>query len=123
MRICSISALDGELYSHTHHDNFEELMHFIRQENYLKGSEVIEYHVYDIPNTTMTNSERNEMLQSIKHMFEGTPIHIVETIVVNNEDELMEAFEHFLELGYEGCMVRNADGLYENKRSYYFTKN
>lgn len=53
---------------------------------------------------------------------EGTPIHIVETLVVHNEDELMEAFDHFIAEGYEGCMVRNMDGLYVNKRSYDLQK-
>ena len=119
---CDVDFLDGELYSHVHHDNFEELSHFIRQEKYVQGSEVIEYHVYDIPNTKMTNKERNEKLQSLKSLFEGTPIHIVETHIINSEIELMEAFEHFLALGYEGCIVRNMDGLYVNKRSYDLLK-
>lgn len=49
-------------------------------------------------------------------------IHIVETIVVNDEDELMDAFDHFVAEGYEGCMVRNMSGLYVNKRSYDLQK-
>ena len=70
----------------------------------------------------MTNGERNDLLQKLKPQFEGTPIYIVETIVVNDEDELMDAFEHFLSLGYEGAIVRNMDGLYVNKRSYDLQK-
>jgi len=117
-----VNRLDGELYNHDYHNNFEELVHFIRQEEYLEGSEVIQYHVYDFPHPTWTNGERNKILQSFKKGFEGTPIHIVETLVVNDENELMNAFEHFLALGYEGCMVRNMDGLYVNKRSYDLLK-
>ena len=70
----------------------------------------------------MTNFERYEYLESLKPHFVHTPIHIVETIVVNDEDELMAAFEHFLAEGYEGCIVRNMDGLYVNKRSYDLLK-
>lgn len=114
--------LHGELYSHDYHNDFEELMHFIRQEEYLQGSEIIEYHVYDLPNTQLTNGERNKYLQSLKPYFENTPIKIVETIIVNNEDELMDAFDHFIKLGYEGSMVRNFDGKYVNKRSYDLQK-
>jgi len=114
--------LDGELYSHQYHNRFEELSSLIRQEEPKEGYEKVHYHVYDLPHPTMTNGERNAYLQSLKPYFQNSAVHIVETIVVNSEDELMEAFEHFLAEGYEGCMVRNMDGLYVNKRSYDLLK-
>jgi DNA ligase-1 len=117
-----IDRFDGELYNHDYHNNFEELSSKIRQEEPMEGCEIIQYHVYDFPHPTLTNRERNTILQSYSKNFEGTPVHIVETIVVNDEDELMTAFEHFLAEGYEGCMVRNMDGLYVNKRSYDLQK-
>jgi len=120
---CHIAdRFDGELYNHDYHANFEELSSLIRQDEPKPGYENIQYHVYDFPNGNMKNIDRNALLQSFKPFFEGTPVHIVETIVVNDEDELMAAFEHFLAEGYEGCMVRNADGLYVNKRSYDLQK-
>ena len=114
--------LDGELYNHDYKANFEELSSLIRQEEPKEGYENIQYHVYDIPNPALTNFERYEMLEELRPIFIGSPVHIVETIVVNDEDELMTAFEHFLAEGYEGCMVRNMDGLYVNKRSYDLQK-
>lgn len=117
-----VIALDGELYNHDYHNNFEELSSKIRQEEPAEGCEIIQYHVYDFPNPYMTNMERATILGLLKEKFEGTPIHVVETLVVNNEDELMEAFDHFVAEGYEGCMVRNMDGLYVNKRSYDLQK-
>lgn len=117
-----IERLDGELYNHDYRNNFEDLSSFIRQETPIEGYEAVQFHIYDIPDSKMTNKERNEILQSLKPLFEGTPIHIVETLIVNDEDELMEAFEHFLSLGYEGAIVRNMDGLYVNKRSYDLQK-
>lgn len=121
-KYCIVQRLDGELYNHDYHNDFEELSSKIRQEKPVDGYEAVQYHVYDIPEPTVTNKVRNEMLQAMKLMFEGTPIHIVETIVVNDEDELMTAFEHFLAEGYEGAIVRNMDGLYVNKRSYNLQK-
>lgn len=117
-----IERLDGELYNHDYRANFEDLSSFIRQEEPIEGYDAVQFHVYDIPHPTMTNGERNDLLQKLKPQFEGTPIYIVETIVVNDEDELMDAFEHFLSLGYEGAIVRNMDGLYVNKRSYDLQK-
>jgi len=117
-------SLDGELYNHDYHNNFEELSSFIRQEEPQPGCEIVEYHVYDVPENMGMNKNRNEYLQLyLKPLAEKYPqIRIVETIVVNDEDELMDAFDHFVAQGYEGCMVRNMDGLYENKRSYNLQK-
>jgi len=120
---CGIAdRFDGELYNHDYHNNFEELSSKIRQEKPMEGCEIIQYHIYDFPHERLTNADRNALLQNFKTLFENTPIHIVETLIVNDEDELMDAFNHFVSQGYEGCMVRNADGLYVNKRSYDLQK-
>jgi DNA ligase-1 len=115
--------LDGELYNHDYRNRFEDLMHFIRQSETISGSEVIQYHIYDMwhPDETFTFEQRYIWLKGSipdDHPY----LKLVETIKVDNEEELMEAFEHYLELGYEGAIVRNADALYEHKRSYNLQK-
>lgn len=117
-------SLDGELYNHEYRNNFEELSSKIRQEEPQPGCEVVQYHVYDAPENMGQNKNRNEYLQiDAKEVLKEYPeVHIVETIVVNDEDELMDAFDHFIAEGYEGCMVRNMSGLYVNKRSYDLQK-
>lgn len=117
-------SLDGELYNHDYHNNFEELSSKIRQEEPQSGCEVVQYHIYDAPENMGLNKNRNEYLQiDAKEVLKDYPeLHIVETIVVNDEDELMDAFDHFVAEGYEGCMVRNMSGLYVNKRSYDLQK-
>lgn len=122
LKIIKFDYLHGELYNHEYHANFEELSSFIRQEEPIDGCEVVQYHVYDFPHPTMTNFERYQFLESLRPYVAGTPIRIVESIIVHSEDEMMDAFDHFIELGYEGCMVRNAKGLYVNKRSYDLQK-
>ena len=94
----------------------------IRQEEPKEGHEVVQYHVYDIPDENLTNKERYELLESLRPMFENTPIKIVETVIVNNEDELYAYLDDCLVRGYEGCMVRNMDTKYEYKRSYGLQK-
>jgi DNA ligase-1 len=115
--------LDGELYNHDYHNKFEELSHFIKQPKTIAGSEIIQYHIYDMwhPDETMTFEQRYNWLKGsipAKHPY----LKLVETIKVKDEDELMLAFEHYKELGYEGAIVRNADSLYEHKRSYSLLK-
>jgi ATP-dependent DNA ligase len=93
----------------------------VRQEVPEKGCEVVEYHIYDIascsPNTPF--SQRANVLASLSFT---APLIPVKTVKVNNEDELMEWFDTFRNEGYEGCMARNSNGLYVNKRSYDLQK-
>lgn len=112
--------LDGELYNHAYKNNFEHISHLVRQGTApAEGHEVVEYHVYDV-NMPGSFRERNTWLK--KNLPKKKPFVLVETIEVQNEEELMEAFEHYLSLGYEGAMVRNADAPYVNKRSYDLLK-
>lgn len=118
----SFERLDGELYHHDYRENFEDLTSFIRQEEPKEGHEVVQYHVYDIPDENLTNKERYDILEGLRPVFENTPIKIVETVIVNDEDELYAYLDDCLARGYEGCMVRNMDGKYEYKRSYNLQK-
>ncbi len=106
-------VLDGELYNHDYKNNFEELTSFIRNPEPKEGYEVVQYHVYDIAGEGSFRF-RNGQLNSIVRY---EPLVRVETKEVNDEDELIEFFEESLRKGYEGAMVRNAAGLYVNKRS------
>lgn len=111
--------LDGECYAHAYHDKFEQLSHFIRQETPTDGHEVVEYHIYDVALAEVGFEERHRLLQ--KWLLSAGPsvgcLQSVETIKVADEDELMLACERFLGQGYEGAIIRNAAGLYVNKRS------
>ena len=115
--------LDGELYNNDYHDNFEYLSHFIRQSKTISGCDVVQYHIYDCPIATDSFKLRNTFLGT---MFVGepeqSPLVQVETIVVKTDKELMTAFDNWLELGYEGAIVRNSLGSYLNTRSYDLQK-
>ena len=113
---------DGELYNHEYKENFEDLTSLITPDEPREGYENIQYHVYDLAIPELTNYERYLILESMRSTFEGTPVHIVETRIVNSEEELMLAYEDFMEQGYEGAIVRNMDGKYVNKRSHDLQK-
>ena len=113
---------DGELYNHDYRDNFEELTSLITPDEPQEGYEAVQYHVYDLALPNLTNYDRYLILKGMEKQFENSPVHIVETRVVNNEEELMQAYEDFMEQGYEGAIVRNFDGKYVNKRSYDLQK-
>jgi DNA ligase-1 len=117
------AIFDGELYCHEYRENFEELTSFIRQEEPKEGHEVVQYHIYDLP---WINGDFQDRFETLKEFFDSvTPefrIKLVETIQVQDEDDLMTAFERFLKQGFEGAMVRNTKGPYVGKRSYDLLK-
>jgi len=116
-------VLDGELYNSRYNDRFEELTSLIRQEVPSPNCTEIEYHIYDYPIADKTFEVRNQLLRTW-FMWPEANSHLVyvETLKVNDEDELMLAFNKFLADGYEGAIARNVDGMYVNKRSYDLQK-
>ncbi len=114
------AVLDGELYNHEYRDKFEQLSSLIRPEQAKAGHAVVQYHIYDFARPG-TFAERAEVIKKLLKNRKG-PLVCVETKKVGTEDELMIAFESFREQGYEGAIVRNADGLYVNKRSFDLQK-
>ncbi len=108
------TILDGELYNHDYHNRFEALTSFIRQETPKEGHEVVEYHIYDLAISDVPFEQR---FRNLKEFDFKSPLKLVQTVLVNDEDEMMTAFDDFLNQDYEGLMVRSVDGLYVNKRS------
>lgn len=118
--------VDGELYNHRYKSNFEAITSLIRQEIPDPKCTEVEFHVYDKA-TTGGFADRIESLANELHAYEKAVaplqyIVLVQTVSVDDEDELMDLFVNFLALGYEGLMVRNAKGNYANKRSYDLQK-
>lgn len=118
--------VDGELYNHSYKANFEAITSLIRQEVPAANCTEIQFHVYDkaMPGGF---ADRIETLTNELHTYEKAvaPLQYiipVQTLTADDEDELMNLFEGFLSVGYEGAMVRNVDGEYLNKRSYDLQK-
>jgi len=114
-------VLDGELYNHNFKSNFEAIVSFVRQENPAEGHEIVQYHVYDTVNADPFWL-RAEKLKYMKHDWFNGIVQKVVTCIVNDEYEEIALCKTFVEDGYEGAIIRNANGLYVNKRSYDLQK-
>ena len=112
------TILDGELYNHAYKNRFEEIVSFCKQITPKHGYQVVQYHIYDIVDGNLFT----ERTDSIKKAELVNPLVAVKTTYTLNAEELMEQFNEDRNDGYEGTMVRNADSLYENKRSYNLQK-
>lgn len=114
--------LDGELYNHEMKADFEKIVSLVRQEEPGEGHEIVQYHVYDLVDAHLPFRERMATLIHLFNEYEFYSLQRVPTSPVTKEDEVMDYFDTLRGKGYEGAMMRNADSLYVNKRSYDLQK-
>jgi DNA ligase-1 len=114
-------VFDGELYNHEYKTNFEQIVSLVRQEEAAENHTAVQYHVYDLvlPEPFIT---RWQLLQDLLGGHPSTQIVLVKTTWAEHRGSLDAAYSSFIEEGYEGAIVRNADGIYENRRSYHLQK-
>jgi DNA ligase-1 len=136
------ATLDGELYNHAYKDDFNKIIHLVRkqiltEEHLADSREMIQYHIYDAP--VIAGVFKGDKCWTEKDLFsdrtsvldaqfsnlgidgrslhgEPNPLVIVETTEVNSKEHLDELYADYVEVGYEGQMIR-LDAAYENKRS------
>ena len=110
--------LDGELY--TDSIPFEELAGLIKKKKLSDQDKeklkVVKYHVYDIINDKTYQNRLSDIDSIINNNFQY--VVKVSTYKVENVSQFKDFFSHFIQLGYEGIMLRNMNGLYRcNYRS------
>lgn len=129
--------LDGELY--IHNTDLQTIQSITRRSNPSNLSPQIEYHVFDQIDLELPFQERFVALQKLIGDCEAEynklrediefqsslfpkqfPVRIVPTIFVGNHSHseqvthlLRQEFKKNVGMNYEGCIVRNAVGLYE----------
>jgi len=123
--------IDGEAYNHELHDDFNEIISIFKkqkptEEDLQKAKKLAQYHIYDIDVKEMSFAARYAALQTLfedAHPFEKIHLHLVPTTFLDNsqgqvtKEILKEYRDKFIEMGYEGVMIRNADSLYQNHRT------
>lgn len=114
---------DGELYNHELKHDFEKITHIVGQKKTpTDNHEIVEYHVYDIPSDKLFRDRIKDLIKLGQIVGQNSPIKVVETVICVDKEDLLAYREECLEKGYEGCMVRNLDAPYENKRSKHLQK-
>lgn len=122
---------DGELYCHDM--LLQEIVSAVKKPN--KNTHKIQYWIYDIKSND-SQIARIKMLETYgndagvetlwntsKSKYSEPPIVIVETIIVNSDEEAVTKSEEYILQDYEGGIVRNLYANYEyGKRSKYLRK-
>lgn len=132
--------LDGEVYSFTL--TFNELSGISRaSKNRSKNEDKMVYLVYDLINNELDAKDRMEVLGiKIKNWSTSKPktnnqssfvkkltekIFLVNTYIIENEEELLDLEERALQGRFEGLIIRHLEpskAKYENKRTYNLLK-
>lgn len=117
--------LDGELY--TNEIPFEELAGLIKKKKITEEDKQklldVKYHVYDIIDEDKKYLERYVDILNLLSEKEYKYVVSVPTHTVNNIENFKKFFGEFIEMGYEGIMLRNMEGMYRcNYRSHDLQK-
>ena len=102
---------DGELYAHGY--SFQENMEFIKK--YRPESHNVKFHCYD---TVVEEEFSTRLLVRDTNLSGIETVEFVKTYKIKSEKELVEYHKQFLDLGYEGSIVRHGEAPYKiNGRS------
>jgi DNA ligase-1 len=115
--------LDGELY--TAELPFEELAGLIKRKKASDASDVqrIKYHIYDMVVDGDYSERHDRIVGAISKADKCHHLEMVDTRLINGLSEFRQAFGEYVAAGYEGIMLRNADGVYrQNYRSHDLQK-
>lgn len=117
--------LDGELYNHDLKSDFNKIISLVRKtkptkEDIKESEEMIQYWVYDYPSSERSFSYR--YYESLQYLELPKGCILVPCVQVYNRRQLDEQHSKFLEMGFEGTMIRMDLGGYENKRSKQLLK-
>ena len=109
--------LDGELYRHDM--DFQSIVGTVKKKTLAKANEakhkLIQFHCYDFIDIELTFEERWLNLQAIFKEYKdvlGDVIVLCPTKKVKKEADLKIMHDRYVEEGYEGLIIRNAEGLY-----------
>lgn len=103
--------LDGELYNHALHDDFNKISSILRKqkpekEHLAESSKVVQYHVYDIVDESLTFSQRFSKLVDLFRAFNPESSVLVETVTCYNEADVDAAYGGYIADNYEGQILR-----------------
>lgn len=80
-----------------------------------EGQPDVSFYIFDIMLSDMAYQDRLEVLRGLTVYNDN--VKLVKTYTANNEQELLDIYDSFLQAGYEGVMVRSLKQPYKHGRS------
>ncbi len=112
---------DGELFNTKL--GFQEIQSITRQEKEPHPDEyMLQYHIFDLIDIHTASDNFEGRYNELKNLFESNNklryVKLVQTHLVNTEDEMKKKHEEFEKDGYEGLIFRNIKGVYPKTSRY-----
>jgi ATP-dependent DNA ligase len=107
--------LDGEVYT----KDWNLSMSIVKRSTQTHpDQDKLRYHVWDCLTleewrarvSEVPNADRKKRLDPWKN---GKYVELVDSTIINNEQELQTTYQTFLTQGYEGAILKNPEGIYE----------
>jgi len=123
--------LDGELYNHQFHSNFNKIVSLIKKqkptaEELVESEKLVQYWIFDCvePVSWATRFLNNNVLKTYLSQLKTNKIRTVTNRFVMSAKDIDTAFKLFRAENFEGAMVRwnLNDTPYDHKRSKYLLK-
>jgi len=122
--LCQLTGpieLDGELYHKGY--TFEQIHSIVgRTVNLSADHEAIQLWLFDLVNEALPQWERLKILGRVKSLASPDEVQFVPTKLVESFEEILRAYDEFIEAGYEGIIVRHVDATYVRRRSLFMLK-
>ena len=118
-------VIDGELYNHNLKNDFGKIQSLLTKKDVglfdqIEAETTIQYHVYDFVSDEPFTSR---FISGMKKLSDLKYVKIVKTTRVWDLDSIYKKNALFLEMGYEGTMVRlSVKGYEQNKRASQLIK-
>jgi DNA ligase-1 len=80
----------------------------------------MEYHIFDIVDPSLPQWERFKVLMALPKMRPG--LRIVPMRTAEDLEGILKAYDEFIDLEYEGIIVRHIDAAYIRRRSTFIMK-
>jgi len=121
--------IDGELYNHSLKEDFNKIISLVKktkptESDLQESKEIVEYHIFDCyfkNQPDLTFAQRFEKLKLVMEDWDMTclSVKLVPTAFISdgNERRVDSLYEAYILKGYEGQMLRDSNGIYEQKRS------
>jgi ATP-dependent DNA ligase len=106
--------LDGEIYNHREL-TFQQICSAVKCRS--EWTDKLRMVVYDMPITGSFAYRWQQLKEMFKNVADDEPVYLTQTQIADNESHVHSWHKVFVSLGYEGAIIRNAEGKYIQGRS------
>ncbi len=108
-------ALDGELWSKR--GEFEHIVSIVNSKEKKEQWEALSYNIFEVPHQKGGLLQRLNVLEAYMHLHTAEKLHILNQIIVRDEEDVRSFFEKVIARGGEGIVLRDPNEAYYTGRT------